>query len=83
MAETDEKFTELDTNHDGSLEYSEIKVGLEALAKAHDYTITAADKKWVEGMGKKNYKETQGKLNKKQFNVFANDVVVHFGICPP
>merc|ERR1719263_1808541 len=67
-------YGELDTNKNGSLDYDEIKTGLEELAKSQDYTPTKEDWEWVEKTGKRIDKKNPGKVNKREFNRFANAV---------
>jgi Ca2+-binding EF-hand superfamily protein len=74
-------YGELDTNKNGSLDYGEIKVGLEELAKSQDYTPTKEDWAWVEATGKKIDKKNPGKVSKGEFNRFANAVAKHFDLC--
>ena len=78
---TNEGFEELDTNHNGSLSYTEIQVGLEELAKSLDHTITAEEWAWIEKTGEKIDSKTPGKVNRKEFHLFANAVFEHFGLC--
>lgn len=77
----DEGFKALDTNHNGSLSYDEIKVGLEELAKSQNHTITAEEWKWIEETGSKIDAKTPGKVDHKEFFLFANAVFEHFGLC--
>ena len=60
-------FRALDTNHDGSLSYEEIKVGLEKLASSMDHTITEDEWKWIEATGKKIDSKTPGKVDEEEF----------------
>jgi len=80
--ETNEGFEYVDTNHNGSLSYAEIKVGLQQLAKHHDYTPTDADWAWVESTGKRIDSATPGVVDQAEFYTFANAVANHFHICP-
>jgi len=80
--ETDWAFGKLDADKNGSLDYAEIKTGLDYVAKEHNYTPTDADWAWVEKVGKKIDAKTPGKVDKKEFFVFANAVAEHFDICP-
>jgi Ca2+-binding EF-hand superfamily protein len=76
-----EGFKALDTNHNGSLSYEEIKVGLEELAKSLDHTVTKEEWEWIEKTGEKIDSKTPGKVDEKEFHQFANAVFKHFGLC--
>ena len=76
-----EGFRALDTNHDGSLSYDEIKVGLEDLAASQNYTITDADWKWAKETGAKIDTATPGKVDEEEFYEFANALFRHYKIC--
>ena len=78
---TNEGFKELDTNDNGSLSYDEIQVGLEELAKSLDHKITKEEWEWIEKTGEKIDAKTPGKVNRKEFHVFANAVFEHFDLC--
>jgi len=79
--QTKEGFHELDTNHDGSLSYDEIKVGLEELAKSLDHTITDSEWAWIKTEGEKIDSATPGKVDEKEFHECANALFRHFGLC--
>lgn len=74
-------FKALDTNHDGSLSYDEIKAGLEQLAASQHHTITAEEWAWIEKTGKAIDTKTPGKVDEHEFWEFANAVFEHFGLC--
>ena len=79
--QAEEGFKALDTNHNGSLSYGEIKAGLEELAKSQDHVITDAEWKWIEKTGERIDKKTPGKVDEKEFFRFANAVFRHFDLC--
>ena len=60
-------FADLDTNHNGSLSYEEIKVGLEELAKDMNHTISKKEWEWIEATGKKIDSKTPGKVDEHEF----------------
>ena len=78
---TNEGFKDLDTDDSGSLSYDEIKVGVQELAKSQDHVISADEWKWIQETGEKIDAKTPGKVNKKEFHVFANALFHHFHLC--
>jgi len=78
---TNEGFEALDTDHNGSLSYDEIKVGIEELAKALDHKVTKDEWKWIMETGEKIDSKTPGKVDKKEFHKFANALFKHFDLC--
>ena len=76
-----EGFDQLDTNGNGSLDYDEIKTGIEELASQLDYTLTKEDKDWMVATGTAIDKKNPGKVNRKEFRKFARVTFKHFGLC--
>jgi len=76
-----EIYASLDTNDNQSLDYGEIKAGLEELAKSQDHVITDKEWAWIEKTGKRIDSKTPGKVDEKEFYRFVNAVARHFDLC--
>lgn len=78
-------FKEIDTNHNGEVNKSELVTALKAFAKSQDYTPTDADWKWVAKHAKADAAKQGNKatMDPEEFNHFANQFAEHFGLCPP
>ena len=76
-----EGFDQLDTNGNGSLDYDEIKTGVQELADQMDYTPTEEDWDWIIATGTAIDKKTPGKVDRKEFRQFSRAVFKHFGLC--
>jgi len=71
----------LDTNHNKSLSYYAIKVGIENFAKSANHTMTQEEWSWIKETGSKIDSKTPGKVDEEEFFEFTNAVSEHFDLC--
>ena len=82
-ADSNELFTGIDTNHNGSVNKAEFITGLKAFAKSQNYVPTDSDWAWV---GKTAIKDAGADhvLSPAEFHTWVNQFASHFHIggCP-
>ena len=76
-----DQFKALDSNHNGSLSYDEIKAGIENFAKSQNHTLTQDEWTWIKETGTKIDSKTPGKVDQEEFYEFSNAVAEHFNLC--
>merc|ERR1719484_6137 len=80
MADTNEAFDHIDTNHNGSINQKELTAAVEWVAKKMNHKITKKEWEWLGKTAGADAGKDQV-MNKKEFNKFANTFVNHFGLC--
>jgi hypothetical protein len=76
-----EEYKKLDINHNGSLDYGEIRAGMDKLAAYAKHPWTKEEWEWIDATGRAIDTVKPGVVDEAEFYEFANAVFEHFKLC--